>query len=192
MASSNAPRSPQGLHGPQEKPLRDGAAVVLGLGSNRGDSRRILGEALEALGELLEDLRGASLFETEPLHVTDQARFLNTAAAGIYRGEARELLAELHRIEARFGRDRERERRWGERTLDIDILLFGGRVISEPPDLEIPHPRLTGRRFALTPLLELCPEARDPRTGRPYGEFLEKLPPQGIYYAGPGEYNRKK
>jgi 2-amino-4-hydroxy-6-hydroxymethyldihydropteridine diphosphokinase len=181
MASSNVTEDPPGK-----------AGVVLGLGSNRGDSRRILGEALEALGELLEELRGASLFETEPLHEKNQARFLNTAAAGVYRGEARELLEEIHRIEARFGRDRSRERRWGERTLDIDILLFGGRLISEPPDLEIPHPRLIERRFALTPLLELCPEAWDPRTGRPYGELLEKLPPQGIYYAGPGGYNGRK
>jgi 2-amino-4-hydroxy-6-hydroxymethyldihydropteridine diphosphokinase len=185
MASSKAPET-AGIPG------NAGTPVVLGLGSNRGDSLRILGEALEALGEALEELRGASIFETEPLHVRDQARFLNTAVAGIYRGEPRELLEELHRIETRFGRDRARERRWGERTLDIDILLFGGRVISEPPDLEIPHPRLTERRFALTPLLELCPEASDPRTGRPYGELLALLPPQGIYYAGPGGYNGKK
>jgi 2-amino-4-hydroxy-6-hydroxymethyldihydropteridine diphosphokinase len=166
--------------------------VVLGLGSNQGDSRRILEDAREVLGEVLEEIRGASFFETAPLHVVDQGRFLNTALWGYYRGEPRELLDRIHRIEAQFGRDRKKERRWGERPLDIDILLFGGLVLSEPPELEIPHPRLTERRFALVPLLELFPEAADPRTGRPYRVFMEGLPPQGIYYAGPGGYTHRK
>ncbi|MDR2079111.1 MAG: 2-amino-4-hydroxy-6-hydroxymethyldihydropteridine diphosphokinase, partial [Treponema sp.] len=68
---------------------------------------------------------------------------------------------------------------WGERTLDIDILLFGERVVSEP-DLEIPHPRLRERRFALTPLLELVPDAADPLTGTSYRVILEALPDQGV------------
>ncbi|MDR0589497.1 MAG: 2-amino-4-hydroxy-6-hydroxymethyldihydropteridine diphosphokinase [Spirochaetaceae bacterium] len=169
-----------------------GIPVVLGLGSNQGDSRGILGDALEALGELLEETRAASVFETEPLLVTDQGRFLNTALGGRYRGEPRELLEHIHRIEARFGRDRKQERRWGERPLDIDILLFGGLVLSEPPELEIPHPRLTERRFALVPLLELFPDAADPRTGKAYRAFMEELPRQGIYYAGPGGYTDGK
>jgi 2-amino-4-hydroxy-6-hydroxymethyldihydropteridine diphosphokinase len=167
-----------------------GVPVVLGLGSNQGDSRKILGDARGALGEILEETRAASFFETEPLLVTDQGRFLNTALSGRYRGEPRELLDHIHRIEARFGRDRKKERRWGERPLDIDILLFGDLVLSEPPELEIPHPRLTERRFALVPLLELFPDAADPRTGRAYRVFMEELPPQGIYYAGGGEYTK--
>lgn len=166
--------------------------VVLGLGSNQGDSRRILTDSLGVLEEFLGEIRIASFFETAPLHITDQNRFLNTALGGYYPGAPRELLDLIHRIEAQFGRDREKERRWGERPLDIDILLFGGFVLSDPPDLEIPHPRLTERRFALIPLLELFPEATDPRTGRPYRDFLEELPPQGIYYAGPGEYTGGK
>jgi 2-amino-4-hydroxy-6-hydroxymethyldihydropteridine diphosphokinase len=166
--------------------------VVLGLGSNRGDSREILTDALRVLGEILGEVRIASFFETAPLYITDQGRFLNTALGGYYWGEPWELLDLIHRIEARFGRDRKKERRWGERSLDIDILLFGDIVLSDPPNLEIPHPRLTERRFALIPLLELFPEARDPRTGRLYREFMEELPPQGIYYAGPGEYTHGK
>jgi 2-amino-4-hydroxy-6-hydroxymethyldihydropteridine diphosphokinase len=110
----------------------------------------------------------------------------------MYRGEPRDLLEHIHRIETQFGRDRQKERRWGERPLDIDILLFGSLVLSEPPDLEIPHPRLTERRFALVPLLELFPHAADPRTGKPYRVFMEVLPPQGIYYAGPGGYTNGK
>jgi 2-amino-4-hydroxy-6-hydroxymethyldihydropteridine diphosphokinase len=101
--------------------------------------------------------------------------FLNTAVSGYYRGGPRDLLAEIHRLEAAYGRDRSRERRWGERTLDIDILLFGDLVM-EGPELEIPHPRLHERRFALEPLLELCPEAADPRTGRYFKDILRGIP----------------
>jgi 2-amino-4-hydroxy-6-hydroxymethyldihydropteridine diphosphokinase len=103
--------------------------------------------------------------------------FLNTAVSGCYDGGPWELLDEIHRIEAAYGRDRSRERRWGERTLDIDILLFGGLVVAEGPGLEIPHPRLHERRFALEPLLELSPDARDPRTGRYFREICAELPP---------------
>ncbi|MFP3089285.1 2-amino-4-hydroxy-6-hydroxymethyldihydropteridine diphosphokinase [Treponema sp. TIM-1] len=169
-----------------------GTPVVLGLGSNQGDSRGILTGAFGVLGEVLEEIRVASFFETDPLQVTDQDRFLNTALGGRYRGGPRELLEHIHRIEAQFGRDRKKERRWGERPLDIDILLFGSLVLSEPPELEIPHPRLTERRFALVPLLELFPDAADPRTGRAYRVFMEELPRQGIYYAGPGGYTDGK
>jgi 2-amino-4-hydroxy-6-hydroxymethyldihydropteridine diphosphokinase len=166
-----------------------GEVVVLGLGSNRGNSWNILWGAVAVLEGILGDLRRASFFETEPLYVTDQPRFLNTAVSGLYGEGPHELLRAVHAIEASFGRDRDRERRWGERPLDIDILLFGDLVVSEPPVLEIPHPRLMERRFALTPLLELIPGAADPKTGVSYRSICEGLPPQGIYYAGDGEYN---
>jgi 2-amino-4-hydroxy-6-hydroxymethyldihydropteridine diphosphokinase len=160
-----------------------GAGVVLGLGSNREDSgrdsRAILEEAFAELGKILPGLRCSSLYETEPLNVKNQPRFLNAAVAGSYCGSPRELLTRLHQIEASFGRDRSRERRWGERTLDIDILLFGNLAVSEPPDLEIPHPRLGERRFALEPLLELLPGAAEPETGKFYREICDALPDQG-------------
>jgi 2-amino-4-hydroxy-6-hydroxymethyldihydropteridine diphosphokinase len=66
------------------------------------------------------------------------------------------------------------------RTLDIDILTFGDDIVSEPPALEIPHPRLRERAFALVPLLELLPDAADPLTGEPYRDILERLPDQGV------------
>jgi 2-amino-4-hydroxy-6-hydroxymethyldihydropteridine diphosphokinase len=158
-----------------------GELVVLGLGSNKGDRRRTLEGAIAALGELLEDPRRAPFIETDPVPPSDQGRFLNTALAAYCRFSPRELLEALHRIEAAFGRDRAGEARWGARTLDIDILLFGDRVLSEPPELEIPHPRLRERRFALEPLVALLPEARDPLSGAPYKTILAELPPQGIY-----------
>ena len=158
--------------------------VVLGLGSNLGDSRHIIFDAVKALEEVLTELRCASLYETDPLYVTDQGRFINTAAAGFYSGprnllSARGLLACVHGIEARFGRDRSRERRWGERFLDIDILLFGDLIVNQS-ELVIPHPRLKERRFALEPLLELLPQASEPGTGLSYGSICGSLPDQGV------------
>jgi 2-amino-4-hydroxy-6-hydroxymethyldihydropteridine diphosphokinase len=133
------------------------------------------------------ELRTASLYETEPLYVTNQRCFINTAVAGFYpepQGvsdpiSAKALLHRINEIEARFGRDRSRERRWGERPLDIDILLFGGLILSED-GLEIPHPRLKERRFALEPLFELLPEAKEPGTGISYREIYDSLPEQGV------------
>jgi 2-amino-4-hydroxy-6-hydroxymethyldihydropteridine diphosphokinase len=149
--------------------------VALGLGSNRGDSPAILRGAVAALTEVLTGLRQASVYKTAPVLVKDQGDFYNTAVTGFYAGTPMELLEAVHRIEVRFGRDRSRERRWGERTLDIDILLFGGLTVRKPL-LEIPHPRLRERRFALIPLLELLPAAREPGTGVPYCRYLAALP----------------
>ena len=158
--------------------------IVLGLGSNMGDSRRIVLGAMDVLDGILQGMRRASLYETAPLHVTDQKSFINSAVAGFFPGDdnaesARELLSVIQGIERDFGRDRSRERRWGERTLDIDILLFGNLVLNEA-DLEIPHPRLNERRFALEPLLELLPDALDPGTGISYRDICGALPDQGI------------
>jgi 2-amino-4-hydroxy-6-hydroxymethyldihydropteridine diphosphokinase len=170
-----------------------GVLVVLGLGSNKaetGDSRALLESAVTALGELLPGLRRSSVYETAPLYVTDQPPFLNMAVSGFFSrmprggtprgGTPRELLAAVNRIEAAHGRDRAKERRWGERSLDIDILLFGELIVSESPVLEIPHARLKERRFALEPLLELCPNAVEPGTGRPYRDICAGLPDQEV------------
>ncbi|MDR2370397.1 MAG: 2-amino-4-hydroxy-6-hydroxymethyldihydropteridine diphosphokinase [Treponema sp.] len=159
----------------------NGGEVVLGIGSNRADSRgrnprSIIEAAVRELERILRGLRRAAVRETEPLHVVDQPPFLNTAVSGFYGGNPRELLRDIGAIEARYGRDRSRERRWGERTLDIDILLFGDLVIREH-DLEIPHPRLAERVFALEPLLDLLPEARDPESGGFFRDMLEKIMP---------------
>jgi 2-amino-4-hydroxy-6-hydroxymethyldihydropteridine diphosphokinase len=161
--------------------------VFLGLGSNLGDSRQIVLDAVKALEEVLTDVRRAPLYETKPLYVTDQGCFINTVVEGFYTqaeasspaASARELLSRFHEIEARFGRDRSRERRWGERFLDIDILLFGNFIVNEA-ELTIPHPRLKERRFALEPLLELFPEAVELGTGLFYRDYCAVLPDQGV------------
>jgi 2-amino-4-hydroxy-6-hydroxymethyldihydropteridine diphosphokinase len=162
----------------------EGAYVVLGLGSNKShgflDSREILRGVMPALGELIREMRVSSLYETKPLYVTDQPVFVNAAVAGFYPASPRKLLEAARQLELRFGRDRARERRWGERSLDIDILLFGSLIVSEPPALEIPHPRLKERRFALEPLLELVPGALEPGTGMAYSLICGALPDQGV------------
>jgi 2-amino-4-hydroxy-6-hydroxymethyldihydropteridine diphosphokinase len=152
-----------------------------------------LESAAAELGKILKDLRLSSMYRSAPLHVTGQPFFFNTAAAGFFNfgaGErveaAGELLKTLQFIEAAHGRDRSAERRWGERTLDIDILLFGDTVL-QTPVLIIPHPRLAERRFALEPLLELLPDAQEPGTGRFYRDLLTALADQEVRRVNPPE-----
>jgi len=160
-------------------PDKDSYLVVLGLGSNLGDSRRIVFDAIKKLERVLLELRCASLYETEPLYVTDQNRFINTAVAGYFDKQPENLLYCVKNIETIFGRNRLHERRWGERTLDIDILLFGNLVINKD-ELQIPHPKLKERRFALEPLLELLPEVSEPETGLFYRNVCQALSDQGV------------
>jgi 2-amino-4-hydroxy-6-hydroxymethyldihydropteridine diphosphokinase len=166
--------------------------IILGLGSNKSwnseSSLSILEKAVEALKNILLDLRQASLYETEPVPKSaDMNKFLNTAVSGFFAGDAIELLHSIHQIEARFGRDRSKEIRWGDRSLDIDILLFGNLAISSPL-LVIPHPRLEERRFALEPLLELWPQACSPVSGKPYSQIRDSLPGQGVRRQGTSIY----
>jgi 2-amino-4-hydroxy-6-hydroxymethyldihydropteridine diphosphokinase len=149
----------------------------------------LIAAAFVRLRAALDAAAVSSLYRTKPLYVADQPDFFNAAVVGLYAGTAFELLAFVNAVEAEFGRDRLHGRRRGERTLDIDILLFGGRVIAEPPRLVVPHPGLLERRFALEPLLELWPDAVDPRDGRPLALAAAALPDQGIYYAGAASYN---
>ena len=153
--------------------------IVLGLGSNIGDSRLILHNAVSVLEKDIIDVRKASLYESDPLYVLDQARFINTAITGLYKGTPKELLYYISYIEARFGRNRAMEKRWGERILDIDILLYGNSIINEL-DLTVPHKMLKERRFALEPLLELLPDAKDPVSGFSYWDICQTLPDQGV------------
>ncbi|MCL1812900.1 MAG: 2-amino-4-hydroxy-6-hydroxymethyldihydropteridine diphosphokinase [Treponema sp.] len=156
---------------------------VLGLGSNTPckdlSCTGIINSAVEELQKILTQVRLSPFYKTAPLYVTDQPPFINAALSGFFFGSPRNLLQQIQKVEAMYGRDRRQERRWGERTLDIDILLFGDLVITED-DLVIPHPRLNERAFALRPLLDLLPEATEPGTGKKYGEILAELASQEI------------
>lgn len=110
--------------------------------------------------------------ETDPVGVVDQPRFLNGAAAVDTELSPQELLEALLAIERRLGRVRDGTR-WGPRTIDLDLLLYGDDVLDEP-GLRVPHPRLHERRFVLEPLAELDPGLVVPRTGR-VSELLAAL-----------------
>jgi 2-amino-4-hydroxy-6-hydroxymethyldihydropteridine diphosphokinase len=142
--------------------------VYVGLGSNLGDRERNLREAFQRL-EQIGLLRASELRETDPVGFTEQPKFLNAAAELETHLSAREVLDRLLAIERELGRDRASERRWGPRTIDLDLLLYGDETIDEP-GLKVPHPLLAERRFVLEPLHEL-----DPELGLPDGRRIKDL-----------------
>jgi 2-amino-4-hydroxy-6-hydroxymethyldihydropteridine diphosphokinase len=139
--------------------------AYVGLGANLGDRDAMLRAALEQLAAEPEvEVAAVSVFrETEPVGIVDQPRFVNAAAAVDTSLSPRELLDRLLAIEQRLGRTREGPR-FGPRTIDLDLLLYGDEEIAEP-GLRVPHPRLHERLFALEPLVELDPQLVVPGRG---------------------------
>jgi 2-amino-4-hydroxy-6-hydroxymethyldihydropteridine diphosphokinase len=133
------------------------ARAYIGLGANIGNRRRTLAAALEELAAEpgIAVVAVSSVRETDPVGIADQPRFLNAAAALETELTPRELLDRLLAVERRLGRTRSGPR-FGPRTIDLDLLVYGGEQIDEP-GLEVPHPRLHERRFALEPLAEIAP-----------------------------------
>jgi 2-amino-4-hydroxy-6-hydroxymethyldihydropteridine diphosphokinase len=140
--------------------------AYIGIGANLGDREGAIASAVDLLDaeEGLEVLAVSALRETDPVGYVDQPRFLNGAVAVETSLTARELLGRLLEIERRLGRVRGEGLRFGPRTIDLDLLLYGDETIDEP-GLQVPHPRLTERRFALEPLAELAPELEIPGAG---------------------------
>lgn len=137
--------------------------AYVGLGANLGDREGSLRRALELLGaEPGIEVTAVSAFrETDPVGYLDQPRFLNGACAVETDLPPRALLERLLAVEQALGRARQQEDRWGPRTIDLDLLLYGEVTVDEP-GLTVPHPRLTERSFALEPLLELDPDLHLP------------------------------
>ena len=132
--------------------------AYLCLGSNLGDRAATMAKAVGLVARTgMTILKRSSLYETPPWGPVPQGPYLNLVVAIETELSARELLNMLLGVEHAFGRDRTREVRFGPRTIDIDILLFGDERIDEP-DLEIPHPRMMERAFALLPLAEIAPD----------------------------------
>jgi 2-amino-4-hydroxy-6-hydroxymethyldihydropteridine diphosphokinase len=131
--------------------------AYVGLGANLGDREAMLRSALDHLASEpgVRVVAVSPFRDTAPVGIVDQPRFLNAAAAVETELAARDLLDRLLAIERRLGRTRNGPR-FGPRTIDLDLLLYGEEQIDEP-GLEVPHPRLHERLFALEPLVDLDP-----------------------------------
>lgn len=145
--------------------------VYVGLGSNLGDREKLLNQAIARIGEnpLITISRVSSVFETEPWGREDQPEFLNQVIEINTEMQPQQLLEFLQQVEKTLGR--ERRERWTARSMDLDLLIFGDRII-DSKQLTLPHPELRNRRFVLEPLAELAPELKVPKTGKTVSELL--------------------
>ncbi len=143
--------------------------AYLGLGANIGDRRKNLETALDLLSEKLQIVRVSSLYDTAPVGEIDQPRFLNMVCEVYTILTPAELLELAKSIEMKLGR--KRSRRNAPRTIDIDILFYGDRII-ETPEVVIPHPRLTKRAFVLVPMAEIAPGFVHPVNGKTIEELM--------------------
>jgi len=141
--------------------------AYIGLGSNLGDREEALTAAVAALraNPGIAVVAESSVRETEPWGGVPQPSYLNAVVAVVTELAPAELLRELLDIERTLGRDRSAQVRFGPRTIDLDLLLYGDETVAEP-GLEIPHPRIAERRFVLEPLVELDPGLVIPAQGR--------------------------
>ncbi len=149
------------------------SSAYVGLGSNRGGRLGYLRDAVAALSERAGEVKAvSSVYETEPVGVTNQPPFLNAAVQVDTPMSARAFFETLQETERRLGR--RPSQRWGPREIDLDLLLFGSRCI-ESGGLTIPHPRMLQRRFVLEPLAEIAPDAVHPRLGGRISDWLASL-----------------
>ena len=153
--------------------MPNAVTAYIGIGSNVGERRAFCRRAVAEIDSApgVEVLATSSLYETAPVGGPPQRSFVNMVVKIFTALDARSLLELCKHIEAALGRE-DSDIRWGPRVIDLDILLFDEEKIVEA-DLEIPHPRITQRRFVLVPLLEIEPNAADP-WGTPYSGALEE------------------
>jgi 2-amino-4-hydroxy-6-hydroxymethyldihydropteridine diphosphokinase len=148
--------------------------IHLLIGSNMGDRKAYLAQAIAEIGQKIGNVTEKSrLYETQAWGLTNQADFMNQAIAVETTLSPQETLKKILAIETDMGRIR--TEKWAERPIDIDILLFANMIIEEP-ELQIPHPRLPERNFALVPLMEIAGETEHP--------FL-KMTIEDIYFESP-------
>ncbi len=149
--------------------------AYLGLGANLGDRRGYLREAIARLDAAagVKVRRLSRIYETEPVGIAEQPRFLNMVVEVELGDEVtpRDLLALVKRLETELGR--QRRERWGPREIDIDILLIGEEPVHEP-DLQVPHPEMWERAFVMVPLADLTPGLRGP-SGETASEVARRL-----------------
>jgi 2-amino-4-hydroxy-6-hydroxymethyldihydropteridine diphosphokinase len=161
------------------------ADALVALGGNLGDVRDALDRVVAAFcdGREVRLLARSSDYRTPPWGVEDQPPFVNLAIAVATSLAPHALLARAQAVERAFGRERAKERRWGPRPVDIDLIAYDDLDL-DTPDLTLPHPRLFERAFVLVPLAEIVPErviggikVRD-ALARVDAKGIEKLPPR--------------
>ena len=164
------------------------AEVLLALGGNMGDVRDTLDRAVAALcdGAKVRLVARSSDYRTPPWGVTDQPPFINAAIIAATELPPSELLARIQEVERQFGRDRARERHWGPRPLDIDIINYDD-VSLDTAELTLPHSRALQRAFVLVPLCEIAPDRRI--AGVRIADALAKVDQAGIERLPPRQTN---
>jgi 2-amino-4-hydroxy-6-hydroxymethyldihydropteridine diphosphokinase len=155
------------------------ASAVIALGGNVGDVRATFRKATAHICGMAQAalLARSSDYATPPWGEEDQAPFINACIEIETSLDPHALLFTLHRIEQKFGRDRTKERRWGPRSLDLDLIAYDD-VKLDKPELTLPHPRLFERAFVLVPLAEIA--ADRVIAGRSVGDALARLSTDGI------------
>jgi len=146
--------------------------AYIGIGSNIGDKTANCQTAVECLAETGRIIGVSSFYYTEPVGYKEQEDFINAVATLETGHSPAELLTICHAIEDRLGR--RRTVRWGPRTVDLDILLYGDLVVSRP-DLVIPHPLMAVRKFVLAPLVEIAPTVMHPVLNKTMIQLLCEL-----------------
>lgn len=155
------------------------AEALIALGGNVGRVRETLCRAIAVLcdGTTIRLIARSSDYRTPPVGVTDQPPFVNCAIVATTELSPPALLARAQVIERQFGRDRSQERRWGPRTMDIDLIDYDGLKL-DTLELKLPHPRALERAFVLLPLAEIAPERRI--AGVHIGDALTRVDRTGI------------
>ena len=147
--------------------------VYIGVGSNVGDRKTNLINAIGKLSEFMIITDKSKAYETEPQYVLDQEKFLNAVLCGYTKVKPLDLLKKLKDLETLLGRvDGPRN---GPRLIDLDLLYYGERCISTNT-LTLPHPRIQERYFVLRPLLDIAPNLKHPISGKTVQQLIDELP----------------